>query len=50
MHDGRPGRAFPSRTTVMDGVLGTVYRCIATNSIQEAGFSGKADRVGAVTQ
>lgn len=40
---------FASRPEVMCGVLGIVYRCIATHLIKKAGFSRKAAQAGAVT-
>ncbi len=40
---------FASRPAVMGGVLGIVYRCIATHLIKKVGFSCTAARTGAVT-
>jgi hypothetical protein len=40
---------FASRPDVMGGVLGIVYRCIATHLIKNAGFSRKTAQAGAVT-
>ena len=40
---------FASRPEVMGGVLGIVYRCIATHLIRKAGFSRKTAQAGAVT-
>ncbi len=40
---------FASRPEVMTGVLGIVYRCIATHLIKKAGFSRKTAQAGAVT-
>ena len=40
---------FASRPEVMTGVLGIVYRCIATHLNKKAGFTRKTTRTGAVT-
>lgn len=40
---------FASRPEVMGGVLGIVYRCIATHLIKKAGFSRRTAQTGAVT-
>ena len=40
---------FASRPEVMTGVLGIVYRCIATHLIKKAGFARKTAQTGAVT-
>jgi len=38
-----------SRSALMAGGLGIVYRCIATHPMKKAGFSHKTDQIGAVT-
>jgi len=40
---------FASRPDVMGGVLGIVYRCIATHLCRKAGFSRQTAQAGAVT-
>ena len=40
---------FASRPEVMTGVLGIVYRCIATHLIKKAGFCRRTAQAGAVT-
>ena len=40
---------FASRPAVMGGVLGIVYRCIATHLIRKADFSRKTAQTGAIT-
>jgi hypothetical protein len=40
---------FASRPEVMGGVLGIVYRCIATHLVKKAGFSRKTAQAGAIT-
>ncbi len=40
---------FASRPAIMGGVLGIVYRCIATHLIKKAGFTRKTAQTGAVT-
>ena len=40
---------FATRPEVMTGVLGIVYRCIATHLIKKTGFTRKTAQTGAVT-
>lgn len=40
---------FASRPEVLGGVLGIVYRCIATHLCRKAGLSRKTAQAGAVT-
>ena len=40
---------FTTRPEVMTGVLGIVYRCIATHLIKKAGFSRTTAQAGAVS-
>ena len=40
---------FASRPAIMGHVLGIVYRVIASHLIQEAGFTRRTARTGAVT-
>ncbi len=39
---------FASRPEIMGGVLGIVYRCIATHLIRKAGFRRKTARTSSV--
>ena len=40
---------FASRPELLGGVLGIVYRCIATHLTKKAGFSRNTAQTGAVT-